>query len=187
MLAAPGASAATKTADDANTKTSTAKSSATKSSQSTSTTAPAKNQTRQTKTEPMSTSGKTTSGKTSSRKTTSNKIASTHKRKSSAKGKSTAKSQRRAAATQPVVSRALFNAVPITGPKFTAAKASIKVIVNGEDIPYQRFFTTVMPGQPLNISVDSQENYLVNIDKDGRLRWYVDSLTRRISANDQVT
>lgn len=164
LLAAPGASAATKTADDANTKTSTAKSSATKSSQSTSTTAPAKNQTRQTKTEPMSTSGKTTSGKTSSRKTTSNKIASTHKRKSSAKGKSTAKSQRRAAATQPVVSRALFNAVPITGPKFTAAKASIKVIVNGEDIPYQRFFTTVMPGQPLNISVDSQENYLVNID-----------------------
>jgi hypothetical protein len=38
------------------------------------------------------------------------------------------------------------------------------------------------------LSAEQRLNYLVNIDKDGRLRWYVGSLTtKKMSANDQVT
>ncbi|HMW50012.1 MAG TPA: D-Ala-D-Ala carboxypeptidase family metallohydrolase, partial [Cellvibrionaceae bacterium] len=78
--------------------------------------------------------------------------------------KSSRSKQSQSAGAPAAAAKPIFNAAPIAGPKFTTARASIKVVVNGEDIPYQRFFTTVMPGQPLNISVEGQENYLVNLD-----------------------
>ncbi|HEY6527718.1 MAG TPA: hypothetical protein VIZ65_03420 [Cellvibrionaceae bacterium] len=154
LLATVDASADTKTITNSSIKESVAK-----SSRSTASTVSTKSQTVSAKPRQV----KSAAGKTASNPAVAKKTTSTLG-KSPAKGKSNTKSRRHASSTQPVASKALFNAVPITGPKFTAAKASIKVIVNGEDIPYQRFFTTVMPGQPLNISVESQENYLVNLD-----------------------
>lgn len=110
--------------------------------------------------------------KTSAKPATIKKIE-TNKSKtikgSSAKGKTTRKGKinsksKRSASSTAVPVKPIFNAKPITGPKFTTARASLKVIVNGEDIPYQRFFTTILPGQPLNISVQGQENYQVTLD-----------------------
>lgn|GEM_PF-175678 len=86
------------------------------------------------------------------------------KRSKSSKKNSKKSSRSKSSSSVPTAAKPIFNAAPITGPKFTTARASIKVVVNGEDIPYQKFFTTVMPGQPLNISVEGQENYLVNMD-----------------------
>lgn len=98
--------------------------------------------------------------------TKSSKAASKSKSgsKRSKSSKSSKRSQASTGSSAAAPAKPIFNAAPITGPKFTTARASIKVVVNGEDIPYQRFFTTVMPGQPLNISIEGQENYLVNLD-----------------------
>jgi hypothetical protein len=116
--------------------------------------------------------GASANKKASSTKVVASKSAKTAKaapKKSTKRGKATKSSKmssrsKASAGAPAAIASPIFNAVPITGPKFTSARASIKVIVNGEDIPYQRFFTTVLPGQPLNISVEGQENYLVNLD-----------------------
>lgn len=100
-------------------------------------------------------SGKSTAKTSTKRSKTGTKRSKTGKKSSRSK---------HSASTPRVAAKPIFNAAPITGPKFTNARASLKVVVNGEDIPYQKFFTTVMPGQPLNISVEGQENYLVNLD-----------------------
>ncbi|MFO1370012.1 MAG: D-Ala-D-Ala carboxypeptidase family metallohydrolase [Marinagarivorans sp.] len=107
------------------------------------------------------TASTSSTGAKSSRAASRSKSASKRSKTSKSGNRSQSSSGSNAAA---VPAKPIYNAAPITGPKFTSARASIKVVVNGEDIPYQRFFTTVMPGQPLNISIEGQENYLVNLD-----------------------
>ncbi|MEY4587953.1 MAG: hypothetical protein RL497_29 [Pseudomonadota bacterium] len=110
---------------------------------------------------PSTAANKSTTTKTKSKTTTAKKTKQTKRSKSS---KKTSQKHSHSPSAPAVAAKPLFNATPITGPNFTAARASLKVIVNGEEIPYQRFFTTVMPGQPLNINVESTEAYQVKLD-----------------------
>lgn len=103
--------------------------------------------------------------KSSAKTSKTGKSAAKHRSGSKAKKSAKTKSGRKSATKSgPVAAKPIFDAKPITGPKFTAARASLKVVVNGEDIPYQRFFTTVLPGKPLNIKVEGSEQYVVSLD-----------------------
>jgi hypothetical protein len=113
-----------------------------------------------------STQAKTANKTTKTTKTTKTSKATT-KHHSGGKAKKTAKKSagtKSTVKTVPTVHKPIFDAKPITGPKFTAARASLKVVVNGEEIPYQKFFTTVLPGKPLNIKVEGSEHYALSVD-----------------------